>query len=326
MSDVGAQSIVVLFWGMLLAGAGLSGFGLFRALARYRARRAEWDEEEGDIVIGDGKLVAGQSLTLMPGKHSASPGALRSLEGSIVEISRKHCVIALDSKDAARLRGSRSALAPAGIHGDLPGVASWPCRGEEITVSVTAATAVYRFTTRVGDVSASENGTRLIISRPGILARIQRRRHARVALNAPAAFERVLSAQPPSQNRGGTAPRGAILHGSVRDLSGGGLRANIGGLLRLSEIDSILRVFEPGATVQIGLQIPALPQSGVLARVRTSGRAVTLGGLTVYVAFEFLPMPVWEREIVIQHVFQLQREQLRATKLRRHGGQPGLCQ
>ena len=49
------------------------------------------------------------------------------------------------------------------------------------------------------------------------------------------------------------------------------------------------------------------------------------GGLTLQVACQFLPMPSWEQELVIQHVFQLQREQLQTDKMRRNGHQSGVC-
>ena len=315
----------------MLAGAGLSGFGLFRALARYRDWRSACHDDEGDIVIGDGRLEVGQALVLAPGTRMAPAdrGACpRLVQGSIVEISRKHCVIELDGRTRDRFYAvdcpSISGETQGGAHQDFD---PWPSPGAEVTVTVTAASAVYRFTARLRDVRPTPCGLRLIVARPHILARVQRRKHARVGLDLPATFERVRS--PQSSGGMGDDPatrRSPILHGAVRDMSGGGLRAHVGGVLRLNEIDALLRMFQPEATVRISLPIPALPRNAVFARVRTCGRAVTAGGLTVQVALEFLPMPIWEQEIVIQHVFQLQREQLRTAKMRRHDGQPGLCQ
>ncbi len=327
MSDARAQSIVVLCSSMMLAGAGLSGFGLFRALARYRDWRSACQGDDGDIVIGDGRLEVGQGLILAVGTRMLPGDPSGVAHGSIVEISRKHCVIVLEAPESGCSWIDAGPVPPQGSREARGDALRWPGNGAEITVSVTAATAIYRFTARVRDVRRASDGLRIIFSRPGILTRIQRRKHARVGLDVPATFERVRSPQAPS-GRGEVRANGRspILHGAVRDMSGGGLRAHIGGVLRLQEIDTLLRLFQPEATVRVGLPFPALPGSAVLARVRSSGRAVTVGGLTVQVALEFLPMPAWERELIVQHVFQLQREQLRGAKLRRHDSQPGLCQ
>jgi len=296
MADSRTQAVVFLCWAMLLAGAGLSVLGLLRSLLRYRHWRTVSREDDGDIVIGDGRLAAGQAITLAPGERMLSSDPSGVIDGQIESITRKHCVLALDSGSGLRKP------------------AAWSRAGAMITVSATAASEIYRFTARIRDVQTMSGRLRLIVSRPPILSCIQRRKHARVRLQVPASFERI-----------DASDCGAI-HATVRDISGGGLRAEIGGILRMHELDAMLVQYQPGTTVRIALPFPALPRNAILARVRSSGRAVTAGGLTLQVACEFLPMPEWEQEIVIRHVFQFQREQLRTGKMRRHDCQPGFSQ
>ena len=328
MSDVRAQSIVVLYWSMMLAGAGLSGFGLFRSLTRYRGWRTATEQYEGEIVIGDGRLKVGLPLVLSMGRQRVPDNSAGSGTGSIVAITAKHYVIELDDPlpDLRQALGGTQAACRVQSGARIESLFR-PLPGTEVTVSVSTATAVYQFTARVRDLRTSVVGIRIIVARPSILARIQRRKHARAELCAPATFERVRSKA--SSARAGEdrlLTYGPIYHGTIRDMSGGGLRAQIGSVTSLREIESLLQQFQPDETVRIGLPIPVLCGAAVLARVRTSGIAVTVGGLTVQVAFEYLPMPEWEREAVIQYVFGLHREKMRTAKTRRHDGQPGICQ
>ena len=328
MSDARAQSIVVLYWSMMLAGAGLSGFGLFRSLTRYHGWRSAAEQYEGEIVIGDGRLKVGLPLALSMGRQRVPDNSVGSGTGSIVEVTAKHYVIELDDP----IPDLRQALGgpQASYHGENgTGIKSLlrSQPGAEVTVSVSTPTAVYQFSACVRDVRPSVVGIRIIVARPSVLARIQRRKHARAEFHSPATFERIQSGR---TSAGAGSDRmlvyGPSYHGTVRDMSGGGLRAQIGGVMSLRNIESLLAQFQPDETVRIGLPIPALSGSAVLARVRSSGKAVTLGGLTVQVAFEYLSMPEWEREALIQYVFELQREKMRTAKTRQHDGQPGICQ
>ncbi len=312
----------------MLAGAGLSGFGLFRSLARYRGWRTAAEQYEGEIVIGDGRLKVGLPLVLSMGRQRVPDNSAGSGTGSIVEITAKHYVIELDDPlpDLRQALGGMQAACRLQSGARLESLFR-PPPGTEVTVSVSTTTAVYQFTGRVRDLRPSVVGIRIIVARPSILARIQRRKHARAEFHAPATFKRVQSGKSSAGAGNGHALiYGPSYHGSVRDMSGGGLRAQIGGVMSLKEIEALLAQFQPDETVRIGLPIPALSGSAVLARVRTSGKAVTIGGLTVQVAFEYLSMPEWEREAVIQYVFELQREKMRSAKTRQHDGQPGICQ
>ena len=248
------------------------------------------------------------------------------IAGTLTEISRSHCVLTLGS----------DLLTSLSAHNELGSLASksradgsgirW-AQGAHISVSVTAASEIFKFSARIRDLIARPNGILLVVSRPSILVRIQRRKHARVPLAVPATIERAWMSPDAACDSNIDAMLASIpVHGTVRDLSGGGLRAHLGGVDGLQQIDTLLRRFQPDAIVRIRLPFPTLPHGSVLARIVSSGRAVTSGGLTVAVACEFLPMPTWEQEIVIQHVFQFQREMNKARKMRRHGGQPGLPQ
>jgi hypothetical protein len=64
-----------------------------------------------------------------------------------------------------------------------------------------------------------------------------------------------------------------------------------------------------------------MPGEGVAARIVSCSRAVAQGGLTAQVTCEFLPMPAWEREIVIGRVFEFQRDQARAGEMSPRDGQ-----
>jgi len=314
MSDVRMQSMVVLYWSMLAAGAGLSSLGLIRSITKFRDWRSASPEDDGEIVIGDGRLVIGQSVAVTPGAREAASAPGESVAGMITDISRSHCVLTLD-------RGQIASRAFQNLPGE-PKIASssnrsdndWR-RGDQISVTVTAASELFRFSARIRDVISASNGTRLVVSRPSILVRIQRRRHARVQLSVPATIERAWMLDEANGQRVAhgicTTPP---VHGTVRDLSGGGLKAHVGGVAGLQQIDTLLQLFHPECTVRIRLPIPSLPEGAVLARIISSDRAVTSGGLTVSVACEFLPMPPWEQELVIQQVFQFQRENKRASR------------
>jgi c-di-GMP-binding flagellar brake protein YcgR len=326
MSDVPTQSMVVLYWSMLAAGAGLSSLGLFRSYARFRDWRPASQEDAGEIVLGDGRIAVGQSVVVAAPTRDPATDPGSSAAGSITELTRSNCVLTLDDVVHASLplHGNLGApLASAGADGS----GSYWKRGAQVSVTVTAASELYRFSARIRDVISHSNGIRLVISRPAFLVRIQRRKHARVPLAVPATIEHAWML--PDARGSSAAPiirTSSPIHGTVRDLSGGGFRAHIGGASGLQQIDTLLKVFQPESTVRVRLPIPTLPDGAVLARIVSSGRAVTSGGLTVAIACEFLPMPPWEQEIVIQHVFQFQREMSKARKMGQYGGQSGLRQ
>src|SRR5690349_21245150 len=108
MSDTRTQAIVLLYWGMLAGGAALSGFGLCRRLARYCEWRQAGGNDGEEIVFGDGRLRAGQAVTLAIGErlHETDPSG--TAFGHIELIDRKYCVIALDfGNPGPQLEGNR---------------------------------------------------------------------------------------------------------------------------------------------------------------------------------------------------------------------------
>ena len=345
MSDSRTQAIVLLYWTMLLSGAALSGFGLCHKLVRYREWRLADRNDEGEIVFGDDRIGVGLSVTLAPGERVLDADSGGVAAGRVVSISGKNLVIALDPEAAGLFAGdganeattrragaNRTACSPP-IAGGW--AAAEQCRyfpevrqliGSRVTVTAVGQSEIYRFAARVRDVRFTDGSARVFLARPTVLTRIQRRRHARVRLSVPATFERVWPSDSDLNSGVAASHVSAPRHGTVRDLSGGGLRAQLGGVLRIHELDAMLGLYQPGSTVRIGLPFPALSRNSVVARICSSERAVTVGGLTLQVACEFLPMPTWEQEIVIQHVFRLQREQFRTEKMRRHGSEPGVRQ
>ena len=305
MSDARTQAITLLYWSMLVTGASLAGAGLVRSLARQRDWFLADSDDEGEIAIGDGRLEAGQSVMVAPGdrRFAADPSGV--VAGQIASIGRKHCVLALDFWPGATERLNNRASSESRSEPFHP---QWPNVGANVTVTVNARAEVYRFAARIRNSQQADGELRLFVARPGILTRIQRRRHARVTLDVPATFERVWSTGS-DVSRIGALRTSAPIHGTVRNISGSGLRANVGGVLRIHELDAMLRLFAPETIVRIGLPFPSLPRTSLLARICSSARAATPGGLALQIACQFLPMPVWEQENVIQHVFQLRREQ-----------------
>ena len=158
---------------------------------------------------------------------------------------------------------------------------------------------------------------RIVLARPSMLIRNQRRKFARAELNVPATFEYVCSPHRSTERSGARSIQSSnILHGTVRDISGGGLRAHVGGVLGIREMDAVLDLFRPESTVRVRLPLPSLQRNAVLARVLSSARAATAGGLTIQLSCEFLPMAAWEQDIVNEHVLQFQKQQGHSVKLR----------
>ncbi|HLJ54589.1 MAG TPA: PilZ domain-containing protein [Chthonomonadaceae bacterium] len=278
------QAIEVLCWGMMLAGAGLSGFGLLRSLARYRYFGPD-GRADGEVVIGDRDLCPRQGLTVErdPGNGDAAGAAW---QGSVLEITAGHLVIDIEWH-----------VGPVVCCADQRFL-----RGDRISVNVNGSAAVYRFSGTIQDTLRTPSGQRIYLARPATITRLQRRRHHRVALEMPATFRAI---EPGALNAAGPASHcaaGDVLHGTVRDLSGGGLRADVGGPLGLREIDSLLRTFAPARAVSVRLACDDLEGGALLGRVCSSTRAAMHGGLTVRIALEFMPMASREHEAVLRQV------------------------
>lgn len=268
-----------IIWSVLTAGAGLACFGLRRDWARFRQWRRLRAAQEGEIVFSDRALKVGQAVEI---RDAANPDDFR------------HATICALEKRTLRLRLERQPL-----HAKTES----PKRGTVLRLTVAGEGAIFRMEAPVLEVAAcaEKRGDCLItVKRATWLTRIQRRNHIRIPIRLPAAFE---FAHPTNRLTERTAQ-----HGTVVDLSGGGLCADIGGALGLRDSEELLALLKPDTILRARLPIPAL-SNPPLVRICLSERVAVRGGLGVRVACEFLPMPSWEQELIVQHIFRYQREQ-----------------
>ena len=265
-------------WGALTAGAGLAGYGLLRDGARFRQWQRLRAAQEGEIVFSHRALKVGQAVEF---SDAASPDVLRRATICAIE------------KRILQLRLERPPLQTK---------TDAPKRGATLRLTVAGEGAIFRLEVPVLDVAAcaeKRGDCLLTVKRPTWLARIQRRNHVRIPIALPAAFE---FAHPTNRLTERTAQ-----HGTIIDLSGGGLCADIGGALGLRDSAELLALLKPDTILRARLPIPALA-SPPLVRICLSERVAVRGGLGVRVACEFLPMPSWEQDLIIQHIFRHQME------------------
>jgi c-di-GMP-binding flagellar brake protein YcgR len=291
-----AKPWIGILWLGLLAGAGCVCFGLAHSLHRYLRWKHTRAAFTGEVVLGDPIWQVGQNLMLAPAETGLPSASASELPAQLQEIGRKTLLLRQEADPLAREFMRQVA-------------SGWPPVGAEITVTVQDADALYRFPGRVRDVRAEHpnSRTRLItLTRPMWLARLQRREHVRIALYLPALIY-------PGQ-RQDRPP----LHATLRDLSGGGFRAELSGPFGSSEAEQLLRALSEGAVLCVRLPLPVLPDP-LPARVRLAERTVVRGGLGVRVACTFLPLTAWEQEALIHHLFRIQQEQARSRDKR-----PGL--
>jgi c-di-GMP-binding flagellar brake protein YcgR len=229
-----------------------------------------------------------------------------TLPGYITELGKTALVLALETEKGLPVRISESALPPPG--GSL--LVTLPVEGGQLC-----------FETQVLDVRTAEasNGRRLLtLARPFWLARIQRRQHVRTELYLPATFQRLAALEAetntelPSAEKSVQVREAPPLHGTVLDLSAGGLRADVGDVLGAEEAEGVVTKFAPNTILRVRLPIPTLSGSLLLVRVRACERTARRGGIGVRLACEFLPMPSWDQESLVAHVFQTQRKQRQA--------------
>ena len=177
--------------------------------------------------------------------------------------------------------------------------------GAAVNLTITTQNALYRLSTVV--VSSSPDTERegiviLRLARPFWMARIQRRKHVRVPLKADALFNHVDTA----------APIPDPMMGQIVNLSGGGVRVEMGRSCSPVEAAEILGRYEPGTLLRLRLGLPAFRGTALLARVCTRQRTVVRGGLDVQIACEFMPMASWEQELLISHIFRAERDMLKS--------------
>jgi c-di-GMP-binding flagellar brake protein YcgR len=299
------QVMTWILWSLLLTGLALVCGDLWRSAMRFREWRCLRAEHEGEIVLGDAIVQAGQVVSLRPLQSGSRPTEGTLLPAYVASVEKKLLTLALEPASGSDPRG----LQRNAVIGTIP---AWPLLGTLTHITLIGEDALYRFCAPVRDVRVDTRkpGQRLlVVERPTWMARIQRRQHVRAPIHLPVAFERTGEE---SRDRPHTA-----LPGTVIELSAGGFQANMAGVHSLHEADMLLRTFPPGTVLRVRLASPGLAETPLLARVRLSGKAVVRGGIGVRVACEFLPMASWEQDLLVQYVFRAQRDWLQERALTR---------
>lgn len=198
------------------------------------------------------------------------------------------------------LRNDGSALSlSAEWESDFPGQTppKFPVVGDPLTARVTGTQSLYQFASSVLD--SREDAERpakrlLVIALPAEITTLQRRRSPRQLLTVPATLEL-------AENRS-ALPQ----HGTIKDISAGGLRAELGSVVTVSEATRLVETYKAGTLLRIRLPLPLIPSEGILARVCSCERTAQRGGLGVRIACEFLPMPNFDADLVISQLFRTQ--------------------
>ena len=280
-----------VIWSILGMGALLVGLSLARSAGYIVPWQRSRAEDEGETVLLEHQIQPGQSVALRAGeKTDALP-----VQGTIVSVNKRTILLTLENEAAGSARAS-----------------AWTGRvGETVTLTVTGSRALFQFRTTMRDVRpapARPETWCVEVARPLWMARMQRRRHARIPLQATAEFEHA----EPSSGLSSSASRRPFdrlpFLGRVSSLSGCGLSAEVCGVFGANEAAQMLAGLPPDTILRVRLPMPAL--SPLLARVCRSERMVVRGGLGIRLACEFLPMPDWEQELLISQLFRIQREHL----------------
>lgn len=165
--------------------------------------------------------------------------------------------------------------------------------GQSVLLQVTGDKCLYRFAVNLRDVrEAGEHGSKrlLVVSFPPTVTQVQRRRFPRHSLSIPATVTHA--------EHYADVPH----HGTVVDISAGGLRMELGKVLTVSEAAHLVETYHSGTLLRIRLPLPTLPHQGLLGRVCSCERTAQRGGLGVRIACEFLPMPEWDAELCLTHL------------------------
>lgn len=267
---VGTETIIGI---AAIGGAGsIAGF----LLARRQRTPSPYDGNVNAAVLRDGmplRFVLASSTSHLPVRGAWS-GWILCHDGSALSLSAEW-------------------------EGDIPGQmpSKSPSVGDTLTVRVTGTQSLYQFDADVLD--SREDAERpakrlLVIAVPTKIATLQRRRSPRQPLTVPATIELagIRSALPQ--------------HGTIKDISAGGLRADIGSVITINEAAQLVETYKTGTLLRVRLPLPLLPPEGLLARVCSCERTAQRGGLGVSVACEFLPMPDIDADLVISQLFRTQ--------------------
>jgi len=292
---------VYILWGTLGAGFLLSLIGLRHSSERFWHWRRVRQIHAGEIIAAEGALEVGQEAALLPASLpvDATENALYS--ASIVEVG-KQIVLRLE-REVIETLAQVDALRP------TPGALA----GVPLAVQIRGASALYRFEALVCRVDSDKTGQKthclVTLKRPLWLARIQRRNYLRTQLTLPVDFQLMTETAGGKLACAGCAP----VSGTLIDLSGGGLCANVGSGAAPSGAAAMMRNYPPGSILLVRHSLPLLSQTPLYVRVLKRDTVIVRGGLGMQIACAFLPMKSWEQDILVQQVFRAHREQLRSA-------------
>lgn len=287
------RAIVFCIWLVLISGAAISCFGLWQNSRKY----AEWKRikaaHDGDVLPVDDRLQSGAAGTIIPISKQNPNEKTPTFHAELDHIEKRHLLVNMEP-DSEMIQNIKMAGGHFGI-----------VAGSAVNLTITTKHALYQLDTVVvsSEVDSERPGrVKLRLARPFWMARIQRRKHVRVPLSAHALFD-YAEAAPPAPDP---------IMGQIVNLSGGGVRVEMGRPCTANEAEELLSRYEPGTLLRFRLGLPAFRGTALLARVCSRQRTVVRGGLDVQIACEFMPMASWEQELLISHIFRAQRVLLKS--------------
>ncbi len=292
---------VYILWGTLGTGFLLSMLGLRHSSERFWHWRRVRQMHAGEIVAGDGTLQVGQEAALLPVSQPVDATENTVYSASIIEVG-KQIVMRLDRDEIETLAVSRAYQQEVDTLEGLP-----------LAIQVRGAGALYRFEGKIRKIDSDKTGQKshclITLKCPLWLARIQRRNHLRMPFTLPVDFQLM------TETAGGklVAAKCAPVSGTLVDLSGGGLCANVGTGGAPSGAAQMIDNYPPGSILLVRHSLPLLSQTPLYVRVLKRETVVVRGGLGMRMACAFLPMKSWEQDILVQQVFRAHREHLRVS-------------
>lgn len=285
--------IIVIIWLALISGAAISCFGLLQKGRKYSEWKRLKAQHNGDILPVDNRLQEGLTGSIAPAIIAPAELEPTFFYAELASVETKYLVVTMEL-DPGTAQGSSISVEKSGISA-----------GSAVNLTITSDNALYQLNTVV--VSSTVDPDRkgrvtLRLARPFWMARIQRRKFVRVPLKADALFDHAeISTNAPDP-----------MMGQIVNLSGGGVRVEMGRTCSPIEAAEILSRYEPGTLLRFRLGLPAFRGNALLARVCTRERTAERGGLGVQIACEFMPMASWELELLISHVFRAERDMLKS--------------
>lgn len=306
---------------MLTTGLALVAVSLLQSSERFWHWKQARQTQQGETVPSEGVLRVGQTLTFDclpkpvttmasmrpisdPTACDTANAALmmcpqnvqenkrpsgRGVVGRVLEQQRGLLVFALETEEITPSRTSRI-------------VRFTPSVGDTLTLLATGADEMYRFEAQAQTVHAdphAPNRTLVTVKLPSTLTRIQRRQHVRASIQTGATLQTV--AAKPNQS---DAPCTQPVRCALVDLSGGGLRMEVANAHSPHAIARLHDCLPSGVVVDIDLDLPLLRGSAVRTRIHSCQRVATRGGLALCLRGEFIQLPSWQQEAIVNYVAQ----------------------